>query len=276
MNRAVKVACAQVAPIVGDAEGNRARAREAIHSAIAAGARLIVLPELCNSGYVFADAEEARGLAEPLDGPSVTEWRALTRAGGVVLVAGLCELADDGTLFNSAVVIDGGELLGVYRKTHLWDAEKLVFTPGAVSPPVIETAIGRVGVAICYDTCFPELLRGLALEGADVIAVPTNSPILTPPLEPLPIELMMASATAHVNHVCVAQADRTGHERGVDWVGASGIVDAVGRLLTAKADGETLLLAEVDLGAARDKRLGERNDALADRRPELYELNLRG
>jgi len=72
MSEPVGIACAQVAPVVGDAEGNRARARRAIESAIAAGARLIVLPELCNSGYVFAGAEEARGLAEPLDGPAAT------------------------------------------------------------------------------------------------------------------------------------------------------------------------------------------------------------
>ena len=91
------------------------------------------------------------------------------------------------------------------------------------------------------------------------------------PLEPLPSDLITASAAAHVNRVFVAQADRTGTERGVDWAGASVIVDPDGRLLTAQADGEATLMAAVDLARAREKRFGDRNDVLRDRRPELYD-----
>jgi 5-aminopentanamidase len=265
------LAVAQLAPRIGDLEGNRERAAAAIIEAARAGADLVVLPELCTSGYVFADAREARSLAEPVNGPSVRRWRALADEHKLTVVAGLCELDDDGLVRNSAVVIDAGELRAVYRKSHLWDREKLCFEPGSSPPPVVETKSGFVGVAVCYDAFFPELMRMLSVAGADVIAVPMNAPVLAPPLEPLPADLITACASAQVNRVFVAQADRTGTERGVDWVGASVIVDPDGRMLTAKAPGEALLTATVELSRARDKAFGERNDVLRDRRPELYD-----
>jgi predicted amidohydrolase len=266
----VTLAVAQLAPRIGELEHNRDRAAAAIVDAANAGANLVVLPELCNSGYVFADAQEARSLAEPVSGPSVQQWRALAERCDVAVVAGLCELDDDGVVRNSAVVIDAGELRAVYRKSHLWDREKLCFEPGGAPPPVVETKAGLVGVAVCYDAFFPEMMRMLSVAGADVIAVPMNAPVLAPPLEPLVADLITACASAQINRVYVAQADRTGTERGVDWVGASVIVDPDGRMLTEKASGEALLTATVDLARARDKAFSERNDVLADRRPELY------
>src|SRR5262249_13045195 len=150
-------------------------------------------------------------------------------------------------------VIDAGELRAVYRKSHLWDREKLCFEPGDATPPVVETKAGLVGVAVCYDAFFPEVMRMLSIAGAEVIAVPMNAPVLAPPLEPLIADLITACASAQVNRVYVAQADRTGAERGVDWVGASVIVDPDGRMLTEKAPGVALLTATVDLARARDK-----------------------
>jgi predicted amidohydrolase len=267
----VTIACAQLAPRIGDLESNRAQADAAIARAVAAGASLVVLPELCTSGYVFADEAEARRLAERADGPTVQGWRALAAREQLVIVAGLCELDADGALRNSAVVIDAGELRAVHRKAHLWDREQLFFKPGDCAPPVVQTTLGRVGLAICYDAFFPEVMRMLTLAEADVIAVPMNSPVLGRPLEPLPADLVRASACAEINRVYVAQADRTGIERGVEWVGASAIVDVDGRLLTERATGEAVLIAKVDLARARDKGLGERNDVLRDRRPELYQ-----
>jgi 5-aminopentanamidase len=266
-----RIACGQLAPVIGDLEGNRARAAAAIGDAAARGAALVVLPELCTSGYVFADADEARSLAEPADGPTADAWRELARRHGIVVVGGLCELDDDGALRNSAIIVDRDGLRAVYRKAHLWDREQLVFLAGDEPPPVVETDAGRVGVAICYDACFPELMRGLSLGGADVIAVPTNSPVLGPVAQPLAMELVVAMAAAHVNRVYVAQADRTGDERGVSWVAASVIVDVSGALLAGPLDGPGLLVAEIDPSKARDKRWGERNDVLADRRPDLYD-----
>jgi 5-aminopentanamidase len=266
----VTLAVAQLAPRIGELEYNREAAAAAIVDAANAGASLVVLPELCNSGYVFADADEARSLAEPASGPSVERWRALSAEHDLSVVAGLCELDDEGAVRNSAVVIDAGELRAVYRKSHLWDREKLCFEPGDAPPPVVETRAGLVGVAVCYDAFFPEMMRMLSVAGADVIAVPMNAPVLAPPLEPLIADLITACASAQINRVYVAQSDRTGAERGVEWVGASVIVDPDGRMLTEKAPGVALLTATVDLARARDKAFSERNDVLADRRPELY------
>ena len=173
-------------------------------------------------------------------------------------------------MHNSAAIVDERGVLVVYRKTHLWDREQLIFAAGTEPPPVVETAAGAIGVAICYDAFFPEVMRSLALGGAELIAVPMNSPLSGRRLEPLAIEIVLASAAAHVNRVFVAQADRAGRERGIDWAQASVIADPDGALLTDPRSGADLLLAGCELAAARDKSLGERNDVLADRRPELY------
>jgi predicted amidohydrolase len=250
----IRIACAQLAPRIGEPELNRKRATDAIARAASEGASLVLLPELCVSGYVFEDAEEARHCAEPIDGPTVAGWRAQSAREGIAIIGGICELDEEGELRDSAVVIESGELVAVYRKTHLWDREKLMFAPGEEPPPVVDTSFARVGVAICYDSSFPEMMRVLALAGAELIAVPTNNPVLGPELEPLPGELLMPSTTALVNHVFVAQCDRAGRERGVDWVGATTIVDPDGRILTQRVIGEGLVFAEFDPKLARDKR----------------------
>jgi predicted amidohydrolase len=267
---AFTVACAQLAPAIGTPADNLAVTSASVSLAAAAGARLLVLPELCTSGYMFADAKEAARLAEPIDGPAVSSWRTASARHGMVIVAGLCERRGGRELANSAVVIDRGELVGVYRKTHLWDREKLVFTPGREPPPVVTTSLGPIGVAICYDAWFPEVPRSLAMAGAELIAAPMNAPVLGPPLAPLPVEVVSSVAAAAHNRVFVAQSDRVGDERGVSWVGASAIIDPDGCLLAERIGQPALLTAQVDLGRARSKRLGDRNDALADRRPELY------
>lgn len=266
----IRVACAQLAPVLGDLAGNRMRAADAVRRGADAGAQLVVLPELCTSGYVFRDVDEARGLAEPLDGPAVTTWRELARERELVVVAGVCELRPEGRLGNTAVLIDRGELVQVYRKTHLWDREPDVFDPGSDPPPVLDTSVGRLGLAICYDTFFPEVMRGLALAGAELIAAPMNVPVLGEVLSPHPAEVVVTQAAAIANRVFVAACDRAGAERGVDWVGASAIIDPSGRLLAAPGPGPHLLVADADLTLARDKRLGPRNDAFSDRRSELY------
>jgi predicted amidohydrolase len=263
----VRVACQQLAPIVGDLEGNRRLAREAVREAVGAGARLVVLPELVTSGYVFESAEEARALALPAE--TLAEWSA-----DAVVVGGFCELGDDGLLYNSAAVVDATGVLAVYRKIHLWDREQLFFEPGRECAPVLDTAVGRVGIGICYDLNFPEVARGLALAGADIVALPTNSPRFPRPPGERPMEVTLAMATAHLSHVFFAMCDRCGAERGVEWVGGSVICDEWGWVLAGPPEGfgPGLVIADCELARARDKAWNERNDVLGDRRPELYEL----
>jgi predicted amidohydrolase len=270
----VRVACAQLAPTVGDLEDNRRLAREAVREAVAAGARVVVLPELVTSGYVFESVEEARSCAEPADGPALRGWSEEAAARDAVVVGGFCELGEDGALFNSAAVVDASGVLAVYRKIHLWDREPLFFESGSEPAPVVETAVGRIGVGVCYDLNFPEVARGLALAGADLVALPANFPGHPRPEGERPIEVTLAMATAHLNRVFVAVCDRCGPERGLDWVGGSVVCDELGWVLAGPPAGfgPGLVVADCDLARARDKAWNERNDLLGDRRHELYRL----
>jgi 5-aminopentanamidase len=270
---AVRVACCQLRPRFGDTAGNRALARAAIRTAAAAGATLVVLPELCTTGYRFASADEARRLAQPAAGGALDDWAEEADRAGVVVVAGFAEIDADRALYSSAAVADGAGVVAVYRKAHLWDSERALFAPGDAAAPVVETRIGRVGVAVCYDLFFPELTRSLALRGADVIAVPTNSPGTADATDARDhVGVAIARAAAHVNRVFVAVCDRAGEERGQRFVGRSAIVDPDGRLLAGPpGDRDCTLVASCDLAAARDKRFpGTPNDAFGDRRPDVY------
>jgi predicted amidohydrolase len=268
----VEVACCQLAPRIGDLEGNRARAEAAIEGAARDGARVVVLPELCNSGYVFADADEARRLAEPADGPTVSGWARLARAHELVIVGGLCELDAEGVVRNSAVLVDGDGVRAVYRKAHLWDREALVFAAGSDAPPVVDVALGRIGVMVCYDLEFPEWVRLAALAGAELLCAPVNWPKAPRPRGERAGEVVRAQAAAATNRMFIAACDRVGRERGIDWVGGSVILDCDGFPLAgpARPGSRVTLTARCRLADAREKRLNERNDVLADRRPELY------
>lgn len=269
------IAVAQLALAVGDLDANRRAASAAVAEASAAGARLVVLPELSDSGYVFSDADEARSCASPAaTGATLSQWRSLAGRHNLAIAGGFCELGPDGKLYNSAAVVDASGTRAVYRKAHLWDAEKKIFTPGDGAPPVVELPFGNVGLMICYDLEFPEWVRLAALAGADLIAVPVNwaaSGSPTPPGERSG-EVIAAQAAASTNGVFIAVADRCGTERGVDWLGGSVIIrrggyPAAGPLCEDRA---TVLTATIDLPLARNKRISERNDLFTDRRPDLY------
>jgi predicted amidohydrolase len=269
----LRVACCQLRPRFGDTEGNRGIVRQAVRRAAAEGATLIVLPELCTTGYRFESAEEARDLAQPAAGGALDDWVEEAARADAVIVGGFAEIDENEALYSSAALVDRSGVVAVYRKTHLWDSEREIFQPGAATAPVVDTRIGRVGLSVCYDLFFPELTRGLALRGADIIVVPTNSPSATVGADPIDhIGVSIARATAHVNRVFVAVCDRSGEERGQLWVGRSAIVDPDGELLAGPpGDRDCMLVANCDLTAARDKRwTGTTNDAFGDRRPEVY------
>ena len=265
------VACCQLAPVLGDPAANRDLVAQAVSQAAAAGAAVVVLPELVSSGYVFESQAEARSCAETAEGETVTSWGRLAASYGIVIVGGFCEAAD-GELFNSAAVVDPGGLRCVYRKVHLWDKERLWFTPGSAAPPVITTQFGRIGVLICYDLEFPEWVRLPALDGAQLLCAPVNWPASPHPFGERPAEVIKAQANAAVNRVFIAVCDRTGEERGADWVAGSVIVDADGWPLAGPAQtaGAVTITAACKLGDALDKAVSPLSDVLADRRPELY------
>jgi predicted amidohydrolase len=269
------VACCQLAPKIGDLAYNRTLTERAIRSAALQGAQVVVLPELVQSGYLFVDREEALALSETRDGPTLRLWQALARELNVVVVGGFCERLADNELANSAALIDARGLRAVYRKAHLWDGEKDIFSAGDAAPPVIETVHGRIGVLICYDLEFPEWVRLPALAGADLICAPVNWPDGPRPQTERPAEVLRVQANASVNRLFIAACDRYGHERGVGWVQGSVIVDADGYPLAGPAEqgGEQILLAMLNLAEARNKRISEGNDLHRDRRPQLYGLS---
>jgi predicted amidohydrolase len=248
---------------------------QAVRAAAARGAQLVVLPELAPSGYCFRDREEAWAAGEALDGPSVTALQQVTRELAVTVVVGLA-LREVDALSNSAVVVEDGDVVGVYRKSHLWSREKVFFAPGNEAPLVLTTRCGVLAVLLCYDLEFPELVRSAAENGAEIVAAPVNWPILDHPDDQPAIEVVKAQAVAAYYGVYVVVADRCGDERGTRWVGGSCVVAPTGYLMAGPATlpGESargaLLLADVDPTAARDKSLGDHNDRLLDRREPLY------
>ncbi len=264
-----RVVCQQLAPRIGDFPANRERTVRAIAEAIGAGADVVVLPELVTSGYVFESTDEAAAVAITPGHEVFAEWAAEAARGPAVVVGGFCEQGDDGLLYNSAAVVDGSGVLGVYRKTHLWDREKLYFQPGGKAPRVFDTVFGRIGVLVCYDLEFPELTRLLALAGAELIVVPTNWPLVDRPVGERPPEVQIAMAAARVNRVFIACCDRIGTERGQEWTAGTTVIDEAGWPIATQTE-EGPARAEIDLALARDKRLTDLCDALGDRRPELY------
>ncbi|HWE14668.1 MAG TPA: nitrilase-related carbon-nitrogen hydrolase [Solirubrobacteraceae bacterium] len=267
------VACCQISLRVGETEANRVACRSAIAGAADQGADIVVVPELANSGYVFADPVEARRCAEPLDGATVSEWISLARDLDLVIVGGLCELQPGAdALHNSSVIIDPSGLRAVYRKAHLWDRELSMFQPGRDRPPVVDTAHGRIATVVCYDVEFPEWVRLPALDGAELLCVPTNWPREPRPAGERPAEVIRVQANASVNRMFIAACDRAGAERGVEWVSGTVIVGPDGFPLAGPVceNRAVTLLARCRLADARHKRTSARNDVMEDRRPELY------
>ena len=168
--------------------------------------------------------------------------------------------------------------LGLHRhvpESAFWAAENLFFEPGDLGFPVFKTPIGRIGVAICYDGWFPETFRLQALQGADVVCVPTNwVPIPGQEAGRPAMANILHQAAAHSNSLFIACADRVGTERGQPFEGQSVIVNCTGWLVAGPAsrDREEIIYGRVDLADARRKRnWNEFNQVLRDRRTDVYD-----
>ena len=270
----MKVACLQMEPRIGQVRANVARSLELIAQAAQAGARLAVLPELCNTGYVFKTRDEALALSEEVpDGPTCEAWMAAARKHSMFIVAGITEREND-KLYNAAVLIGPEGYIGTYRKNHLWGDENIFFEPGNLGVPVFDIGVGRIACAICYDIWFPEIFRLAALQGADMLCVATNW--VPMPAQPGNLPMManiLAMGGAHANSMFVAAADRIGIERGQPFLGNSLIVSHTGWPVAGPAslDREEMIVAEIDLAEARlNRNLTDFNERLRDRRTDMY------
>lgn len=259
----MKIGFVQFAPAFGEVRRNLA-----VIERLVAGKRadLLVLPELCLTGYCFASRAEARGLAEPADGLSLMFLKRLARQEKVALVAGFAE-NHGGRLYNSAALIAPGGLIGLYRKTHLFWNEKKWFAPGDTGFRVFKLGAVRVGLIICFDWIFPEAARTLALRGAQVICHPANLVLPHCPAS-MPVRALE-------NRVFTVTANRTGGERrgGQDlrFIGHSLVCGPDRRVLASAGNrGECVRIVEIDPARALDKRMTPRNDLFLDRRPKFY------
>jgi predicted amidohydrolase len=269
------VASIQMEPRIGEKDRNIARSIELIEEAASKGAELLVLPELCNTGYVFESRKEANALAEEIpDGPTTAAWIEAAKRLKIHLVAGITEKAG-AKLFNAAAIIGPDGLIGRYRKVHLWGDEALYFTPGDLGFPVFDTPFGRIGCHICYDCWFPESFRLAALQGAEIMCIPTNwvpIPGQDPKREAMANIIVMGAA--HCNSMFIIAADRVGTERGQPFIGQSLIVAQTGWPVTGPAsiDREEILVAHINVADARRKRnWNDFNQVLRDRRTDVYD-----
>ncbi len=270
-----RIACVQFEPVVGDKQHNIALSLRQIESAALQGAALIVMPELCNSGYMFKDRHEAFAMAEVIPtGPTCVEWMKAASRLGVTIVAGIAE-REGNVLYNAAVVIGPDGYIGTFRKMHLWDAENLYFERGNLGFPVFNTPFGRLGVAICYDIWFPETFRIQAMKGADIVCVPTNwVPIPGQAQGRDAMATVLAMAAAHSNSIFIACADRIGTERNQPFIGQSVIVGCTGWPVAgpASVDREEIIVADIELEQARRSRnWNDFNQILRDRRTDVYD-----
>lgn len=274
----IVVACLQFEPVIGELEANRDKGVALIEEAADLGAGLLVLPELSDSGYVFETREEAYDLAAPAtESPAVSAWTEIAAKRGLHIIGGFCE-REGQSLYNSAAIVGPDGLIGVYRKNHLWGEENLFFERGDLGFPVFSTRIGRISALICYDGWFPEAWRLCALQGADIVCVPTNwVPMPSQPNDMVAMSNILCMSAAHSNSFFVAAACRTGVERGQPFIGQSLIVNHEGWPIAGPAGkSETrILLARCNLADARRKRsLNDFNQLLRDRREDVYDAML--
>lgn len=233
---------------------------------------LVVLPELFTSGYFFHGSDALDRVAEPIpNGPTTERLSSWARETGATIVAGVPE-RDGEKRYNSAVTVTPSGETYTYRKVHLFYEETTLFDPGDLGFPVttVSTREGtpyQLGVMVCFDWYFPEAARSLALQGADVIAHPSNLVLPHCP-ESMPIR-------ARENHVYTITANRYGSEEKageeLTFIGLSELCGPDGEILRRAGRAETEVgTASLDLDAVRDRSINAYNDVLADRRPESY------
>ncbi|MDQ2151133.1 nitrilase family protein [Alcaligenaceae bacterium C4P045] len=271
----VIVAAIQMDCRVGQKADNVARSIVHIEAAAAQGARIVVLPELANTGYVFASRAEAFSLAEPVPaGPTSQAWIAAAARLGIYIVAGITE-QDGQRLYNAAVVIGPQGYPGTFRKLHLWGDEHLFFEAGDRGLPMFDTEYGKLGVIICYDGWFPEVYRLMAMQGVDIVCMPTNwVPMPAQDARHPTMANTLAMASAHSNGLNIVCADRVGVERGQPFLGQSLIVSSQGWPLAGPAsdDAEEILYAPINLKQSRGARhLNAFNVVMRDRRDDVYD-----
>ena len=259
MDQRLCAAAVQFNIVLGEVDQNLARAAAGLERAAQQGAQLAVLPEMWSAGYDYKRlAKHAAETPRVLE--AVSGWSAQH---GMVVVGSLPEKVDD-RIYNTAYVMDRGELLGRYRKLHMFSTmgEDRFLSPGDMSL-VVATSAGRLGIAICYDLRFPELFRKMALEGAEIICLPAEWP---KPRQEHWRTLLRARAME--NQLFVVAANCCGIQGKLDFFGMSLLLSARGDVLAEGGETDAVPLAVFDSQEMLDYRAQIR--CYDDRRPEVY------
>jgi len=235
-----KAAAIQFEPHPADTASNRQRLAELVEQAARKGARLVVTPETGFSGCCWYNREEALAVAETLPGPTTEQWEKIARRYGCCIVSGIIERDASGLCYNSAFLVDPQGLRGVYRKNHLFISDHKWAAEGNKGFPVWKTAVGTIGIAICADLEFPETVRVLRRQGAEIICCPTAWLG-----EKCPAATWIARAWE--NGVYLIAADRWGKERGIQFSGGSCVIDPRGEILSCCDAGDGIAAAEICL-----------------------------
>ncbi len=244
---------------LGYIDANLDKATAALHRTAERGAKLVVLPEMWSCGYDYRNlAELAKETPRVLD---VIQKKCQQLQ--LVSVGSLPEL-ENGTIYNTAYVIDKGELVGYYRKLHLFSTmQEDRFLGAGDKALVAETSVGRLGIAICYDLRFPELFRKLALEGAEIICIPAEWP---KPRQEHWKTLLRARAIE--NQQFVIAANCCGVQGKLDFFGLSQLISPLGNILQIAEESDTELVADFDFSEMEKYRAQIKT--LVDRRADIY------
>ena len=256
-----------------DRNDNLARVLDAMGRAGQQGAELCAFAELAIDRFFPAEkgCSWAAGLAEPIPGPSADAIAMRARELELVTVFNQFERARDGRTFDSSPVFDSdGSLLGITRMVHITDYEMFheqeYYAPGDHGAPVYDTAVGRIGVAICYDRHYPEYMRALGVAGAELVVIPQAGTVGEWPDGLYEAEMRGA---AFQNGYFTALCNRVGREPRLEFAGESFVCDPAGRTIARAGEGsEEVLVCDLDLDQVAESHA--RRLFLRDRRPELY------
>jgi predicted amidohydrolase len=223
---------------------------------------------LFTTGYLFTSRKELERLAEPIDGDTAAAFIEFTRSRNCTVYGGIPE-RDGDRVFNSALLVSKGKLESVYRKLHLFKAEKQIFDRAEGPPPVVRAQDAELGLMICFDWVFPEMARTLALDGAQVLLLCAN--LVLPYCQHAMITRSIENGVFTLLANRVGTEDRGG--KSLTFTGGSEIVDHRGRVLArASADRAEIIQAEFNPADAEDKMITPENHLFDDRRTPFYRL----